>query len=136
MTNRPETENELTFECDVLPELELLNDGNEITLVINHDYYGSDNEHGHDLLASYINSIVEEYMHLSNVILFDSSVKMLDSTHPLNHELLSLKDYADNMYPCSGSLEFYSMECPEGMTALDQASLFRIMIESDKTITI
>ena len=136
MTNSLGTENKLTFEADIMPELELLDDSGDVTIVIKHDYFGSDNDHGRELFTSFISSIMDEFFHIDRVILIDSGVKCLNEDHALNGTIRSIESFAGSLIACSESLSFYGVTCPQDITSLDAATVFQIIIASGRTIMI
>ena len=66
------------LELTPAPEMTMLEEGGTVTVLIKHDYYSSDSDHGRILLGSFLDSLAERGSDLAKVILIDSAVNLLN----------------------------------------------------------
>lgn len=91
---------------DLYPELLINdNDGNKIVL-IKHDYYSSDDEHGRMLLSAFLDVLADESSKISSIFLIDKGVKLLSSYSLL---LKSIREKGVNLVICRESAELYGI---------------------------
>ncbi|MCR5060764.1 MAG: hypothetical protein K6A80_07015 [Saccharofermentans sp.] len=135
MKNNPETKSELTFELEEELEMERSADGGQVTLLIKHDYFSSDNEHGRALLKSFLGTVLDT-QNVGTIILTDSGVKILADGSPC---LAVLNDIININMPrvlcCSDSLSFYGTACPDFAEAVSSRVIFIEIMESVNLIT-
>ncbi|MBP5262359.1 MAG: hypothetical protein J6Z43_09555 [Clostridiales bacterium] len=123
MKNNPEVKSELTFELE--------DSGDGVTILIKHDYYSSDSDHGRELFAAMIDSIKRNYK-IDQILLVDSGVRVLDS------DLLDVTNLSSYVliYVCGESLAAYGITAPAGIEVIDKSSFFDILINSKNVFTI
>ena len=57
-------------------------------VLIKHDYYSSDSDHGRDLLACILSGLAESSFNSLIICLVDKGVLLLDDSNPLNKQML------------------------------------------------
>lgn len=97
------------LELTPAPEMTILDENGTVTVLIKHDYYSSDSDHGRILLGSFLNSLAERGNDISKVILIDSAVRLLDDVSFAQkiEKLFSLSKYS---YVCEESLTYFGIE--------------------------
>lgn len=97
------------LELTPAPEITLTEESGNLTVLIKHDYYSSDSDHGRILLASLLDSLADDSDGISKVILIDSSVRLLNDITfaPKIEKLFSVSKYS---YVCEESLTYYGIE--------------------------
>ncbi len=97
------------LELSPAPEMTMLDESGMLTVLIKHDYYSSDTDHGRFLLISFLESLCECGSSILKVILLDSAVKLLNdaSFAPGIEKLFSLSKFS---YVSEESLETYGIE--------------------------
>ena len=136
MKNNPQTENELTFELE--EEYELAMDSHEevITLLVKHDYYSSDNDHGHMLLSSMVNTIKQTKSNIQ-VLFVDSGVKTLSEQHPVFEAIQDLSDSKEViLYACRESVAQYNVLASLSVELIGSSVIFDIILNSRNLIII
>ena len=78
-------------------------------VLIKHDYYSSDSEHGRNLLASFLASITESTYHSVIVYLVDTGVLLLDKSNPLYEQMQLLIKKAEMIIVDEDSAFFYEI---------------------------
>lgn len=78
-------------------------------VLIKHDYYSSDSEHGRDLLASFLASITESSYHSIVVYLVDKGVLLLDRSNTLYEQMQLLIKKADTVIVDEDSAFIYNV---------------------------
>lgn len=78
-------------------------------VLIKHDYYSSDSEHGRNLLASFLASITESSYHSVVVYLVDKGVLLLDKSNPLYEQMQLLIKKAEMVIVDEDSAFFYEI---------------------------
>lgn len=97
------------LELTPAPEMTMLEESGTLTVLIKHDYYSSDSDHGRILLGSFLDSLAERGSDLAKVILIDSAVRLLDDVSFAQRieKLFSLSKYS---YVCEESLKYFGIE--------------------------
>lgn len=97
------------LELTPAPEMTILDENCALTILIKHDYYSSDSEHGRILLGSFLDSIAESGSTILKLFLLDSGVRLLNdiSFAQKIERLFSLSKYS---YISEESLAFYGVE--------------------------
>lgn len=97
------------LELTPAPEMTLLDENGTLTVLIKHDYYSSDSDHGRILLGSFLDSLAESGSTISKLFLIDSGVRLLNdiSFAQKIEKLFSLSKYS---YISEESLAFYGIE--------------------------
>ncbi len=113
MKNNPETKNEITYELDELLAPAIDGNSGDAVLLIKHDYYASNSDHGRELLASILDSITN-YMNIKHIYLIDSGVKLLNSDNPVCDILFRISvDNKITVTPCLDSVDYYKVQLPD-----------------------
>lgn len=89
--------------------LEIEDKSTFINVLIKHDYYSTDNDNGRLLLDSFLDGLILISDKISNIIVVDSAVKLLDTSDKLN----TLITLADNTFICSDSIDYYNVVTTE-----------------------
>jgi hypothetical protein len=84
-------------ENTVLEELQekIVEDDSEKFVLIKHDYYSSDSEHGRELLRSFLINLCESSFKSIIVYLIDEGARLLDESNLLYNDFNRLIDRAD-----------------------------------------
>jgi len=122
-----------------IPELELESEyeisslSSNITVLIKHDYYSSDSEHGRDLLSSILEVLCDDADRIGKILLVDSGVKLIS-----DEKFLKLAELILNIKACDKSLEFYGIKPESSLNILSISSyaLAAEIIDSDYLFTI
>ena len=104
--NNWETSN---LELTPAPEITVIDENGMLSVLIKHDYYSSDTDHGRKILSTFFDSLAECGNTLSKIILIDSAVKLLDIDE-LAYRLEKLFGLSRYSYICEESLAFYEVE--------------------------
>lgn len=127
-----------------LPELELntefdvSNSESHFVVLIKHDYYSQNNEHGRKLLSSFLDVLCDDSNRISKILVIDSGVNLLNPDNELNSNFMNLLKIVTNVSVCKDSLEFYGLDSSE-FDYLSITSAYNIAAEilnSDYLITI
>ena len=105
MNNREKNSLELT----PAPEMTLIDEGGNLTVLIKHDYYSSDTEQGRLLLGSFIDALADCGDTLLKVILVDSAVTLLFDPY-FSSRIEKLFSIARYSYVCEESLSAYDID--------------------------
>ena len=105
------------LELTPAPEITVIDENGMLSVLIKHDYYSSDTDHGRKILSAFLDSLAEcgntieitERNDHSKIILIDSAVKLLDIDE-LAYRLEKLFGLSRYSYICEESLAFYEVE--------------------------
>lgn len=97
------------LELTPAPEITVIDENGMLSVLIKHDYYSSDTDHGRKILSAFLDSLAECGNTLSKIILIDSAVKLLDIDE-LAYRLEKLFGLSRYSYICEESLAFYEVE--------------------------
>ena len=97
------------LELTPAPDMTILDESSSLSVLIKHDYYSSDNDHGRMLLDTFLDTLIESGDQISKVILIDSAVRLLvdDSFSAKLIRLFILSKYS---YVCDDSLAYFDIE--------------------------
>ncbi len=127
-------------DISVLPELEVDGSEHSISILIRHDYYSSDNDHGKRLLNDLLLSLQTCGKDIDRIMFIDTGVKLISSDSMIDHKCLySLIDKALNSCICSDSLDYYGIDAsilPTKLIAVTSEEIFSSLLFSHNTITI
>ena len=127
-------------DISILPELEVGGSDNSISILIRHDYYSSDNDHGKRLLNDLLLSLQTCGKDIDRIMFIDSGVKLLSSDSLIDHDCLnSLINKALNSCVCADSLDYYEIDVsilPTKLIAVTSEEIFSSLLFSHNTITI
>ena len=136
MKSNPQTKNELSFEVDEEYELMLDDDSRSVTVLIKHDYYSSDSDHGRSLMKTMLEGL-EGSACISGILIVDSGVKLLSMDNICSSYV---KDLADQLeltpLVCSESLEEYGIAPPGFVKAVSASEFMSEVIRADHLIVI
>lgn len=90
-------------------DMTMLDESSSLTVLLKHDYYASDNDHGRMLLDTFLDTLIESGDQISKVILLDSAVRLLadDIFSAKLAKIFSLSKYS---YICDDSLAYFDIE--------------------------
>ena len=97
------------LELTPAPDMTILDESSSLCVLIKHDYYSSDNDHGRMLLDTFLDTLIESGDQIGKVILMDSAVRLLadDSFSAKLIRLFTLSKYS---YICDDSLAYFDIE--------------------------
>ena len=125
------------LELTPAPEMTLIDESGDLTILIKHDYYSSDTEDGRLLLGSFLDSLTECGDSLLNVFLVDSAVRLLEDPYfsAKISKLLSLSRYS---YVCEESLASFDVEFDshDNVTVCPAADISMQIIQSAHLVTL
>ena len=78
-------------------------------VLIKHDYYSSDSDHGREMLSCFLTSLTESTYQGLNVYLVDSAVLMLEQASPLYEQMRQLIEKAETVIASNESLAYYGI---------------------------
>lgn len=97
----------LETSLELYPDLILDGEDGSVTVVITHDYYASDNDHGRELLLSFINAMLDDTGKMYRFIFVDSSVKLFSSVTDFTFKMSQIASRGASVLLCSESLDYY-----------------------------
>ena len=97
------------LELTPAPEMTMVDENGTITVLIKHDYYSSDTDHGRFILASLLDSLAECGNNLAKVILIDTGVRLLNDIS-FAQRIEKLFSLSKNSYVSEESLSYYDIE--------------------------
>ncbi len=93
---------------EVLPE-ETKKDISSKTVLIKHDYYSSDSDHGRELLSDFLSALRKSSYANIIVYLVDSGTMLLDRSNQLYEQMKLLSEKSEMIIAASESMEFYGV---------------------------
>ena len=91
-------------------------------VLIKHDFYSSDSEHGRKLLATFLSSLYESsYSHVI-VYLIDQGVKLLDESNSLHDSMLCLLEKSEMTIAAVESMSFYDVTVSGNSKIVEQSA--------------
>ncbi|MCR5340187.1 MAG: hypothetical protein K6E60_02460 [Saccharofermentans sp.] len=118
------------------PEMTIIDENGNITLLIKHDYYSSDSDHGRILLAAFLDSLIECGNKLAKVILIDSAVNLLNDVS-FAQKIEKLFTLSKSAFVCKESLTYFGVEyvshgniivCPASDISMEIINAGRLII--------
>ncbi len=110
MNNNPR--NDLDFSDNTLLEVMPAKIDEDIAtkyVLIKHDYYSTDSDHGRELLAGFITNLADSSFNSIVVYLIDKGVKLLDEENPLFEKMLRLIEKSEAVIATEDSIEVYNV---------------------------
>ncbi len=110
MNNNPR--NDLDFSDNTLLEVMPAKIDEDIAtkyILIKHDYYSTDSDHGRELLAGFITNLADSSFDSIVVYLIDKGVKLLDEENPLFDKMLRLIEKSEAVIATEESIEVYNV---------------------------
>ena len=96
---------------DVMPEK--IDEGVATKFVlIKHDYYSTDSDHGRDILSGFLTSLTDSSYSSIVIYLIDKGVKLLDEENPLYDKMLRLLEKSETVIAAEESFDEYSVSYP------------------------
>lgn len=100
----------LETSLELYPDLILDGEDGSATVIIKHDYYSSDNDHGRELLLSFINSMLDDSGKMYRFIFVDSSVKLFSTEIGFSLKMTQMSSRGSAVLICSESLDYYAID--------------------------
>lgn len=92
-------------------------------VLIKHDFYSSDSDHGRELLAGFLASIRESSFSSVIVYLIDKGVKLLDESNPLHDSMLRLIEKSEMIIAATESISYYEVSYSSNSKIIEQSSV-------------
>lgn len=127
-SSSPTTLIEHDTDIDLYPDLLMDTADGSLTIVIHHDYYSSDSNHGRELLKSFLEVLRDDYNKISRVFIIDSGVLLLDPQNELNSSFKELCDLDFSIIVCQESLENFNVSVSD-YDSISTASTHEIALE-------
>ena len=113
-------ENANSTVIEVLPE-ETKKDTSSKTVLIKHDYYSSDSDHGRELLSRFLSALRKSSFTNLIVYLVDRGTLLLDKSNPLYEQMKLLSEKTEMIIASSESMEFYGVSEPDNSKVVIQS---------------
>ncbi|MBO4450008.1 MAG: hypothetical protein J5777_05445 [Clostridiales bacterium] len=125
------------LELTPAPEMTLIDESGDLTILIKHDYYSSDTEHGRFLLGSFIDSLCESGEPILKVILIDSAVNLICDPF-FSSKISKLFSASRYSYVCEDSLEAFDVDFTPGenVTVCPASDISMQILQSAHLITL
>ena len=110
-----ETQFESFSDNTILEELQekLDEDNSSKYVLIKHDYYSSDSDHGRELLRSFLNKLCESSFKSIIVYLIDEGTLLLDESNPLYQDMQQLINRSELIFADKEIIEQHQIKCSE-----------------------
>lgn len=105
---------------EVLPK-EIKKDPSSKTVLIKHDYYSSDSDHGRELLSHFLSALRKSSYDNLIVYLVDSGTMLLDKSNPLYEQTRFLSEKAEMIIAAAESMEFYGVNDSDNSKVVTQS---------------
>ena len=93
---------------EVLPEKNEEDNATKYVL-IKHDYYSTDSEHGREILSGFLTTLADSSYSSIVIYLIDSGVKLLDKDNPLYSKMKHLIEMSKTVIATDESIELYNV---------------------------
>ena len=109
----------------------------DMTVLIKHDYYSSDNDHGRLLLGSFLDTLTESGDPVNKLILLDTAVRLLEDSI-LFAKLLKLIEHSKFTYICDDSLAYFDIEYSshDNVIVCSASDLSLELLQTDRLIVL
>lgn len=97
-------------ELDLYPDILLDGSSGNLTIVIHHDYYSSNTEHGKALLKAFIDVLKDEYNKISKIFVVDSGVCLFNPNNALFDCFTELCELDFDIVVCKESIDTFNIE--------------------------
>ena len=104
---------------EILPQKEE-NDSSAKTVLIKHDYYSSDSDHGRDLLRALLRALYKSQINKLVIYLIDSGTLLLDKENALFKTFQPLIAKSEMVIVADESLLFYGIDADIDLNILTQ----------------
>ena len=81
-------------------------------VLIKHDYYSTDSDHGRDILSGFLTSLTDSSYSSIVIYLIDKGVKLLDEENPLYDKMLRLLEKSETVIAAEESFDEYNVSYP------------------------
>ena len=106
---------------EVLPEK--TDEGNSTKYVlIKHDYYSTDSDHGRDILSNFLTSLINSSDSIV-IYLIDKGVKLLNSDNPLNGKMHRLIEKSESVIVSEDSIIQYDVNFSDDAKVVQESLL-------------
>lgn len=126
-------------ELDIFPELIDTVSSAHKTILIKHNYYSSDNDHGRALLSAFLDVLSDESDEIAKIILIDSGAHLLVPQDPCHKKFRNIAGGGNiKLYCCRESLDRYADEEPiqDNIDLISAQSIALELLDSVNVITL
>ena len=125
------------LELTPAPDMTVLDESGNLTVLIKHDYYSSDNDHGRLLLGSFLDTLTESGDPVNKLILLDTAVRLLEDSI-LFAKLLKLIEHSKFTYICDDSLAYFDIEYSshDNVIVCSASDLSLELLQTDRLIVL
>ena len=125
-------------ELDIFPELIDTVSSAHKTVLIKHNYYSSDNEHGRVLLSAFLDVLSDESDEIAKIILIDSGAHLLVPQDTCHAKFMNILNSSVKLYVCRESLNRYEGEEPiqDSIELISAQSIALELLDSTNVITL
>ena len=125
------------LELTPAPDMTVLDESGNLTVLIKHDYYSSDNDHGRLLLGSFLDTLTESGDPVNKLILLDTAVRLLEDSI-LFAKLLKLIEHSKFTYICEDSLAYFDIEYSshDNVIVCSASDLSLELLQTDRLIVL
>ena len=92
-------------------------------VLIKHDFYSSDSDHGRELLSGFLDGLSESSFSSVVVYLIDKGTKLLDETNPLHDSMLRLIEKSEMIIAATESISYYEVSYSSNSKIIEQSSV-------------
>ena len=105
---------------EVLPE-KTDEDNSTKYVLIKHDYYSTDSEHGREILSGFLTSLINSSYSSLVIYLIDKGVKLLDESDPLNNKMNRLIEKSESVIASEDSIILYNVNLSDGSKIVQES---------------
>ena len=105
---------------EVLPE-KTDEDNSTKYVLIKHDYYSTDSEHGREILSGFLTSLINSSYNSIVIYLIDKGVKLLDESDPLNSKMNRLIEKSESVIASEDSIILYNVNLSNGSKIVQES---------------
>ena len=125
------------LELTTAPDMTMLDENGTLCVLIKHDYYSSDTEHGRKILGAFLDTLAECGESISKIILIDSAVRILEN-EMMYSRLDKLFALSRCSYICEDSLAEFDIEyiSHDNVILCSASDITMEIIQSEHLITL
>ena len=105
---------------EVLPE-KTDEDNSTKYVLIKHDYYSTDSEHGREILSGFLTSLINSSYNSIVIYLIDKGVKLLDESDPLYNKMNRLIEKSESVIASEDSIILYNVNLSNGSKIVQES---------------
>lgn len=105
---------------EVLPE-KTDEDNSTKYVLIKHDYYATDSEHGREILSGFLTSLINSSYNSIVIYLIDKGVKLLDESDPLYNKMNRLIEKSESVIASEDSIILYNVNLSNGSKIVQES---------------